>query len=97
MPKLKISLNGDEYTDQQKKDFWIHIHYLRECPECGAVFSMVHGPQACLASNIKCSYCHTVFWSARYMELGAYPISVDNPPDVERKVINDQDTHTGSV
>jgi len=97
MSKLKFSLKGDDYTDQQKKDFWIQIHYADQCPECGAMFSMLQGPQGGLASNIKCKYCHVVFWVTPFVELGAYPISVDNPPQEERRLIDDKNNQSARV
>jgi len=87
MTKLNISLKGDQYTDDQKKEFWIQIHDHDQCPECGAKFSFLRGPRGGLSFNIKCKYCHVVFWTTPFIELGAYPVSEDNPPQEERRMI----------
>jgi len=97
MTKLKISLKGNHYTDDQKKDFWIQIHEADQCPECGATFSFLQGPRGAVASNIKCKYCHVVFWTTPFIELGAYPVSADNPPQEERRLIDDKNTHSTRV
>lgn len=97
MPKLNISLKGDQYTHDQKKAFWIQIHDDDQCPECGAMFSMLQGPRCGLASNIKCKYCHVVFYTTPFPELGAYPISIDNPPQEERRLIDDKDNQSARV
>ena len=89
MPKLKISLKGDEYTDQQKKDMWLLIHYLARCPECGSIDSMLAGPSGGLSVNIKCKDCHVVFFTTPFAALGAYPISIDKPPRGERILIDE--------
>ena len=75
MNKLTVSLKGDCYTDEQKKEFWIDIHHRAKCPECGAIDSMLEGPHGGMAINIKCSECKTVFWTTPFAGFGAYPIS----------------------
>lgn len=76
MPKLKPSLNGYNYNQEQKKEMWIDIHYRRKCPECGAFDSMLEGPRGGLAINIKCSQCGMIFWTTPFTAIGAYPISL---------------------
>lgn len=90
MSRLNISLKGDNYTDKEKKDFWIKINHDEQCPECDAMFSMLKGPRGGLAFNIKCKYCHTVFWLTPFPGFGAYPISVDVPPHEERRLVEDE-------
>jgi len=88
MTKLNISLKGDDYTHEQKKAFWIQINDDGQCPECGAMYSMLRGPVGGSAMNIKCKYCHVVFWLTPYVQFGAYPISIDNPPQDDRRLLN---------
>lgn len=82
MPNLKLSLSGEEYTKDQQILMWTKIHILLKCPECNASDSMlpgaIHGP----ACNLKCSYCHTVFWTSPLRVFGAYPISREQPKDL---------------
>lgn len=75
MSKLKLSLKGDNYTQEQKSEMWIDIHIRSKCPECGATDSMLKGPRGGLAINIKCSKCKMVFWTSGFSGFGAYPIS----------------------
>ena len=89
MTRLNISLTGDCYTDKEKKDFWIKLNHEDQCPECDAMFSMLQGPRGGLSFNIKCKYCHVVFWLTPFPDLGAYPISVDEPPQEERRLLNE--------
>jgi len=91
------SLNGTEYTDVQKKEMWIDIHYRSKCPECGAIDSFLQGPRGGLAVNIKCKYCHIVFWTTPFFGFGAYPINIDNPSHGGRRLLDDQNTHTNGV
>ena len=89
MTRLNISLKGDCYTNKEKEDFWNKINHDDQCPECDAMFSMLKGPRGGLPFNIKCKYCHTVFWLTPFPELGAYPIMVVNPPKGERRLLNE--------
>lgn len=75
MPNLTPSLKGDNYTDEQKREMWLDIHYRAKCPECGATDSMLEGPRGGLAANTKCSKCNMVFWISSIYGFGAYPIS----------------------
>lgn len=85
MAKLTPSLNGANYTQQQKKEMWIDIHWKFKCPECGASDSMLKGPRGGLAINVKCSKCKTVFWSTPLTAFGAYPVSREAPQPKERR------------
>lgn len=79
MQKLQPSLDGDNYTQDQKFDMWTDIHYRAKCPNCGAIDSMLQGPHGGLAINTKCKYCHMVFWTTLFSGFGAYPIIDDTP------------------
>lgn len=85
MTKPVFSLNGDEYSDDQKKGMWSMIHYMATCPLCGATDSFLVGPRGGLAVHVKCSQCHIVFFTSPFHGIGAYPISIDNPPQGERR------------
>lgn len=79
MTKLQPSLTGDNYTDRQKQAMWVTINYLETCPQCGGFQSMLAGPRGGMAENIKCKYCHMVFWLTPHKQIGAYPIRDDTP------------------
>lgn len=74
MSKLEVSLTGDNYTQEQKKDMSTCIHINAKCPECGAEYTMLEGPHGGLALNIKCSECKTIFWTTPFPGPGAYPV-----------------------
>lgn len=79
MPKLAPSITGKFYTQDQKDAMWHDICYRGKCPQCGGIDSMLQGPRGGLAENIKCKYCHMVFWITPFLGFGAYPIRDDTP------------------
>lgn len=83
MDKLQLSMTGDCYSEDRKLGMWHDIHSRGKCPQCGALDSMLQGPRGGLAMNIKCKYCHLVFWTTPFPETGAYPIRDDTPTKKE--------------
>lgn len=94
MPKLTISINGQEYTKTQQILMWDGIRRLNKCPECGAYITILYAPRPLFWQNIKCSSCNTVFWISPFRAFGAYPIRRDKPKPIPNNQVPQQIVHS---
>lgn len=83
MAKLRPSLTGDNFTDQDKISIWVLIHYFQKCPNCEAGKSMVPAARGRMMQLLECKYCHMTFWTTPFKLVGAYPYHDSTPTTTE--------------
>jgi len=89
MPSYHFSFSDSDFTDEEKRNFWISIHINRTCPICGANDSFLVGPSGGGSINIECSPCHTQFWTTPFIQFGAYPTQSPIAIPPEKRFLHD--------